>query len=113
ARGGGGWGGRGEGVGGACGAVRARGPPRRPAMRAPLSTPGVIEGLMREAGLTPVLAADVDCPFEFRDVDSAVRCFLSPGLPPEIRRLGDEPIAKVVRETLRPFTRADGSVRQE
>jgi SAM-dependent methyltransferase len=88
------------------------GPPPVPA-RPPLATPGVIEGMMREAGLDPVTAQDVDCPFEFRDVETAVRCFLSPGLPPPVRQLGDERLRQAVLGTLGPFTRPDGSVLQK
>ena len=86
-------------------------PPPPPA-RPPLSTPGVIEAMMREVGLEPVTVQDVDCPFEFPDVETAVRCFLSPGLPPPVRQLGDERLRPVILGTLGPFTRADGSVRQ-
>lgn len=81
--------------------------------RPPLSTPGMIEGMMREVGLEPVTAQDVDVPFEFKDVETAVRCYLSPGLPPPIRQLGDERLRQTILGTLGPFTREDGSVLQK
>src|SRR5262245_45602064 len=94
------------------GAIMALGPPPPPSPRPPLATPGMIEDLMTQAGLERFTSEDVACPFEFLDADTAVRCFLSAGLPPHIRQLGDEPVRRVALKTLGPFTRPDGSVRQ-
>jgi hypothetical protein len=73
----------------------------------------VIEGLFKEAGLAPQDKGDVPCPFEFPDAVTAARAFLSSGMPGPVRQLGDDKIRGVILESLKPFTRADGSVRQE
>jgi SAM-dependent methyltransferase len=93
--------------------MMALGPPPPPPIRPPLATEGVIESMFEEAGLTPQSKGDVPIPFEFRDAATAARAFLSSGMPAPVRQLGDDTIRKVILESLKPFTRADGSVRQD
>jgi SAM-dependent methyltransferase len=89
-------------------------PPPPPSPRPPLSTPGVMEGLMQEAGLDPIARETVDCPFTFRDEATAWRCFSSGGLAvAAIRQVGEEPVKRVTLESLKPFTRPDGTVHQK
>jgi SAM-dependent methyltransferase len=94
-------------------AMMALGPPPPPPVRPPLATEGVIEGLFEDAGLVPQAKGDVACPFEFPDAATAARAFLSSGMPAPVRQLGDDVIRPVILESLKPFTRADGSVRQK
>jgi SAM-dependent methyltransferase len=90
-------------------------PPPTPLKPAPpLGTPGVVEDLLRDAGLEPEMGASVEIPFLFRDAATAWRCFSSAGIMVgAIRQLGEETVRRVVLDSLRPFTRRDGSVLQE
>jgi hypothetical protein len=73
----------------------------------------VIEGLLQKAGLSPVASEDVDCPFFFPDAATAWRCFASAGLAVgAIRQVGEESVGRVTLESLKPFTRPDGTVLQ-
>jgi SAM-dependent methyltransferase len=95
-------------------AIGALVPPPPPTGRPPLSTPGVIEGLLKTAGLTPVAAEDVDCPFRFPEVATAWRAFASAGQAVGvIRQVGEGPVKRAVLTSLRAFTRPDGSVLQK
>jgi SAM-dependent methyltransferase len=90
-------------------------PPAKPSnpSRPPLFTPGVLEGLMREAGLEPATRDAVDVPFEFPDAATAWRCYASAGNGVGlVRRVGEAPVREAVLASLVPFTGADGSVRQ-
>ena len=75
----------------------------------PLAEPGVIEGLMTEAGLRPLgngeFAAEISAP----DVDTAVRTVLT-GSARAIDHAGEAAVAAAIRGTLPRFTQADGSV---
>ena len=95
-------------------AMAALGPSPPPSPRPPLSTPGVIEELLEQAGLTPAAAGDVDCPFRFPDAATAWRCFASAGLAVRIiREVGEEVVRRATLASLAPFTRADGSIVQQ
>ena len=95
-------------------AMMALMPPPPPSSRPPLSTPGVVEGLLREAGLDPVAHEGVDIPFVFKDVDSAWRSFASAGLTELVfRQVGEDAVKRVALESVKPFTRPDGSVVQK
>jgi SAM-dependent methyltransferase len=53
-------------------------PPRAPGPFA-LSTDGALEALVEQAGLTPKSVEEVDCPFEYPDLETLLRGFLSAG----------------------------------
>jgi hypothetical protein len=88
-------------------------PPPPPNARPPLGTPGVVEGLLRDAGLDPITREGVDCPFEYPDAETAWRGFASAGLTELLfRKVGEEAVRNAAIATLEPFTRPDGSVVQ-
>ena len=50
-------------------------PPPPPGAPGPfaLSAPGRVEGLLQQAGLAPLTSGEVECPFEFPDLETALR----------------------------------------
>lgn len=50
-------------------------PPPPPGAPSPfaLSSPGRVEGLLRQAGLEPLTSDEVNCTFEFPNLETAVR----------------------------------------
>src|SRR5262249_25673401 len=83
-------------------------PPPPPTGRPPLSNPGVVEGLLSDAGLQVVAHEGADVPFEFRDAATAWRCFASAGLTElVIRQAGEEAVRNAAMNSFKPFTRAD------
>jgi len=88
-------------------------PPPPPNARPPLGTPGVVEGLLRDAGLDPVTREAAEIAFAFPDVETAWRAFASAGMTEMvIRKAGEEAARKAALDTLGPFIRPDGSVLQ-
>ena len=85
-------------------AARPGAPPPRP-----LAEPGIVEGLMREAGLAPLASGEFPADQAAADADTAVRTVLT-GSARAIEHAGEAAVAAAVRATLPPFTRADGSV---
>ena len=89
-------------------------PPPAPGAPGPfaLSGPGALEGLATEAGLTPVDAAEVSCPWTFPDLESALTAMLLP-----VRRSrrsaarGKTATRDAVAAAIEPFCRAIGWVR--
>jgi hypothetical protein len=77
-----------------------------------LAAPGALEALVEGAGLSAEQAFDVDTPFTYPDLDTAVRCQLASG---PARRAIDEAGLDATREALRTatagFEQADGSYR--
>jgi SAM-dependent methyltransferase len=79
---------------------------------APFSTPGRIEELMEQVGLTAVVRDEVDCPFEFPDLDTAARAILSAGIMVAAgERVGDEAVRQAVETALAPFRTDSGHYR--
>jgi SAM-dependent methyltransferase len=79
-------------------------PPSGPPEPAPLGSEGRVEQLMSEGGLKPVKAGHVICNFEFPDLDTAVRGFMSSGVMVAAgKQLGEEKVTHVVKESRRPF----------
>ena len=74
--------------------------------------PGVLEGLARQAGLTPERVEEIPVPYSFSDWAGLERALL--GLAPAYR-IDDATAARVIRETVEGmaarFRRADGSYR--
>jgi SAM-dependent methyltransferase len=90
-------------------------PPPPPGAPGPfvLSAPGRVEGLLEQAGLAPLASGEVDCPFEFVDLETAVRGHMSSGpAAVAIRQAGAEVVQQVIAESLTPFRTSDGGYRQ-
>lgn len=69
-----------------------------------LSAPGRVEGLLQQAGLTPLTSGEVDCPFEFPDLEMAVRGHMSSGpAAAAIRQASAEAVQRAIAESLAPF----------
>jgi SAM-dependent methyltransferase len=87
-------------------AVRELLPPQPPTAKVsvPLSTPGRVEALLTEAGLTPLVAGDVECPFEFEELETALGGLMSAGVAVAVvQRVGAEPVRRVITESLAAF----------
>lgn len=90
-------------------------PPPPPGAPGPfaLSAPGRVEGLLQQAGLEPLTSGEVDCPFEFPDLETAVRGHMSAGpVAAAIRQAGTEAVQQAIAESLAPFRTSDGGYRQ-
>jgi SAM-dependent methyltransferase len=84
-------------------------PPLNAQVSPPLSTPGRIEALLELAGLHPRAVGEVDAPFSFPDLTSAVRGLMSAGAAVAVvQRVGPEPVRQAVIEALSPFRMGDG-----
>jgi SAM-dependent methyltransferase len=79
-----------------------------------LAAPGVLPGIVREAGLEPVRDGVVRCAFAWPDAEAMLRSVLSAGLPVlAMRAAGEEAVRRAALEGLAPFRVADGSYRVE
>jgi SAM-dependent methyltransferase len=81
-------------------------PPPPPGAPGPfaLSAPGRVEGLLQQAGLAPLTSGEVDCPFDFPDLETAVRGHMSAGpAAVAIRQAGVEAVQQAIAESLTPF----------
>jgi SAM-dependent methyltransferase len=90
-------------------------PPPPPGAPGPfaLSAPGRVEGLLQQAGLVPISSGEVDCPFEFPDLETAVRGHISSGpAAAAIRQAGAEAVQQAIAESLAPFRTREGGYRQ-
>jgi len=86
-------------------------PPPPPGAEGPfaLSAPGRVEGLLEQAGLAPVNAGEVDCPFEYPDSETALQASMSAG--PAVaaaRRVGAERVRQALADAFVPFRTSDG-----
>ena len=87
-------------------------PPPPGAGGPPLAAPGRLEALLAGAGLAPLAGGEVDCPFAFPDLDTAVRGLTSAGaMVAAARRVGDEAVRRTVVEALAPFRTSAGGYR--
>ena len=96
------------------GAIGALLPPPPPGAGGPfaLSPPGALELLVKSAGLVPSTSGEVPTPYEYPDVDTAVRAQSSSG--PAVRaaqQAGQEAVTQALSKVMRSYERADGSVR--
>ncbi len=74
---------------------------------------GVIESLMRNAGLAPSASGEITCEFVYRDAAMAWRAIAAAAPAVRaVRHSGEDAVKRAVLGTLVPFTRPDGSVRQ-
>jgi SAM-dependent methyltransferase len=89
-------------------------PPPPPGASGPfaLSEDGALEALARKAGLTPVEVKDVECPWEYKDLETALRGLLSAGPAVLAMRLaGEQPLREATTSVLEPFKTASGGYR--
>jgi SAM-dependent methyltransferase len=78
----------------------------------PLFEPGRIEGLMEQAGLTPLRADEIPCVHAFPDLATAVRALMSAGIATvAIRRSGAEAVQRALAGALAPFRTGEGAYR--
>ncbi|MCL4863761.1 MAG: methyltransferase domain-containing protein [Caldilineaceae bacterium] len=90
-------------------------PPPPPGAPGPfaLSAPGRVEGLLQQAGLAPLTSGEVDCPFEFPDLETAVCGHMSAGpAAVAIRQAGAEAVQHAIAESLASFRTSEGGYRQ-
>ncbi len=86
-------------------------PPPPPGAPGPfaLSAPGQVEALIEQANLSPLTSGEVDCPFAFPDLETAVRGNMSAGpAAAAIRQAGIEAIQQALAEALAPFWTSAG-----
>lgn len=89
-------------------------PPPPPGAGGPfaLAAPGALEALVESAMLTAQRAIEVETPFDYPDLDTAVRASLSSGpAAVAIRHSGRDAVMSAADDALRPFVRSDGTVR--
>ena len=78
----------------------------------PLAAPGVLEGMVAEAGLTPERAFDAEWAFEYADADELARGMLSAASGVAAAREAGEAQARAAMvEALAPYRTADGGYR--
>jgi len=90
-------------------------PPPPPGAPGPfsLSAPGRVEGLLEQAGLAPLTSGEVDCPFAFPNLETAVRGHMSAGpAAAAIRRAGAQAVQQAIAEALAPLRVNGGSYYQ-
>lgn len=79
-----------------------------------LSAPAALEALAAEAGLTPREMAEVDCPWVYPDLETALRGLLSVGPATlAIQHLGEEHVRDAVVRALAQFKLPSGGYRLE
>lgn len=79
-----------------------------------LSGPGVLEGLIEQAGMAVLDEGEADCPFEYPDFGTFWRANVSAGpVQGALRSVGAEKLKESVRRAIKPFEAGDGSIRME
>lgn len=94
-------------------AIRALGPllPPSPVPPPPLAELGVIEGLLRKAGLTPSGSGVFDETIAFPDSGTALRAFASAGMVTRAERhSGAHKVRDALADAIKPYIRGDGQV---
>jgi SAM-dependent methyltransferase len=77
-----------------------------------LWSPGVLEAMAADAGLTPDTAFDVSWPFEYADEDALARGMLSPGgIDAATRAHGEAAVRAAILDALEPYRMPDGGYR--
>lgn len=77
-----------------------------------LSSPGLLEQLVEEAGLEVIDRGETECPFEYTDFEHLWRAQRSAGpLQAAIRLVGEEQLKSAVASALAPFVRHGGQIR--
>lgn len=98
-------------VAGTASAVFALLPPSRPGAppQRPLHQPGIIEDMMRDAGIAPLESGEFQADLVAPSQETATRMVLSAS-ERAIRHAGEGAVADAIRATLPRFTRPDGAV---
>jgi len=79
-----------------------------------LSVSGALESLIKQAGLKVVGVGEVDCPFEYPDLETHWRAKRSGGpLQAAIRAVGEERLRASVEQAVEPYRTSTGGVRME
>lgn len=77
-----------------------------------LSASGTLEALVAEAGLTPREMAEVDCPFVYPDLETALRGLMAAGPTTlAVQHSGEERVREGIARALDPFKLESGSYR--
>lgn len=90
-------------------------PPPPPGAPSPfaLSAPRRVEALLKQANLSPLTSGEVECLFEFPDLETAVRGHMSTDVAAvAIRQIGSEAVQRAIAESLAPFRTRAGDYRQ-
>jgi SAM-dependent methyltransferase len=95
-------------------ALRPLLPPPPPGAPGPfaLSAEGTLEALAEKSGLRPQRVEEVDCPFEYPDLETLLRGFLSAG--PSVKAVqvsGESRVRDAVTATVAPFRLSSGGYR--
>lgn len=91
-------------------AVQALDPAPTLVPRRPIGEPGVLEDMLRDAGLTPGAAGDVAVPYAPPDEATLLRGLLSAGnVGVVVEHAGLDAVRRVLIDGSAPFRRADGS----
>ena len=96
------------------GAIGSLLPPPPPGAGGPfaLAAPGALEALVEGAGLTAQKVIEVPTPYEFADIETAVRGQLSSGpARAAIEHTSRDAVSAALTEALTPVVRADGTIR--
>jgi SAM-dependent methyltransferase len=79
-----------------------------------LSDEGALRKLAQDAGLSPVEVVDVECPFVYPDLATALRGLSASGVAVKAAALaGEDAVTKANTEMLVPFKKANGGYRIE
>jgi|SRR5579864_427907 len=97
-------------------ALRPLLPPPTPGAPGPfaLSADGALEVLVEQAGLTPESVAEAECPFEYPDLETLLRGFLSAG--PSVKAIqvsGEAKVRDAITAAMTPFRLSSGGYRLE
>lgn len=91
-------------------------PPTPPGTPGPfaLSDENTLRNFAQKADLEPIEVFDVDCPFEYANLDVAVRGMCSAGVAVKAMEVtGEPPVQEAYKRALSKFLQPDGSVRVE
>jgi SAM-dependent methyltransferase len=77
-----------------------------------LSIPGALESLIEQAGLSVAGSREVDCPFEYPDLETHWRAQRSSGpFQAAMRKVGEEQLRAAVEKAIGPYRTNTGGVR--
>lgn len=79
-----------------------------------LSGPGILEGLIHEAGMSVITVGEASCPMVFPDIDTFWRAFVSGGpVQAALDVVGEDHLRASVVPVVEPFRTVDGGFRFE
>lgn len=89
-------------------------PPAPPRPNGPsLATPEQTTAVLMQTGLTPLAGGEIDCTFDFPDLETAVRGMMSAGtMVAAVQHAGAEAVRKAIIASLLPFVTPAGGYRQ-